>query len=69
CGIIYQTDAFSANLEIIDTADVSMCGKAVYPVALLDIAQHKKEANEFLEFLKSDKATKVFSEVGFTPLV
>ena len=35
CGIIYQTDAFSAKLTVVDTATAEMCGQVIYPAAIL----------------------------------
>ena len=68
CGIIYQTDAYSAKLTIVDTATQEMCGQVIYPAAVLKHSKHQDAAKEFLAFLQSDKAGQVFSEVGFTPI-
>jgi len=68
CGIIYQTDAFSAKLEAVDTATGEMCGKVTYPVAVLKEAKYPEEAKAFLEYLYSDESSAVFESVGFTCL-
>jgi len=68
CGIIYATDAFSAGLTVVDTATAEMCGRVVYPAAVLNTSEQPEEAKAFLEFLKSDAADAVFEAVGFTPL-
>lgn len=68
CGIIYQTDAFSAGLTIVDTATADMCGQVIYPAAVLNISKHAEEAQAFLEYLTSDTADAVFEGVGFTPI-
>ncbi len=68
CGVVYATDAFSAKLEIVDTATKEMCGQVIYPAAVLTGTKHETEAKAFLEFLKGDKAKEIFSAVGFTPL-
>ncbi len=69
CGIIYSTDAFSAGLKVVDEATEEMCGKVIYPAAVLKASAHSDEAAAFLEFLKtSDKAHEIFTAVGFTPL-
>lgn len=68
CGIIYQTDAYSASLEVIDTATEEMCGKAIYPASVLSTAQNSDEAVAFLDFLKNDASTQIFEKVGFTAL-
>ena len=68
CGIIYQTDAFSANLTVVDTATAEMCGQVIYPAAVMNISKNAAEAEAFLDFLTSDEADAVFAKVGFTPL-
>lgn len=68
CGIIYQTDAFSAGLTIVDTATAEMCGQVIYPAAVLNISAHAEEAQAFLEYLTSEEADAIFEEVGFTPI-
>ncbi|MBP5160240.1 MAG: molybdate ABC transporter substrate-binding protein [Lachnospiraceae bacterium] len=69
CGIIYATDAFSAGLKVVDSATEEMCGRVIYPAAVLKNSAHSDKAAAFLEFLRtSDKAREVFSAVGFTPL-
>lgn len=68
CGIIYQTDAFSAGLTIVDTATKEMCGQVVYPAAVTNVSKNPKAAKAFLEYLSSDVADAVFEEVGFTPV-
>ena len=68
CGIIYQTDAFSAGLTIVDTATAEMCGQVIYPASVLKISQHPEEAQAFLDFLKTPEAAAIFEAVGFTPL-
>lgn len=70
CGIIYQTDAFSAGLEVVDLATSEMTGgRVIYPAAVLANAKNKDEAKKFLDFLKTDRCKKIFESVGFSPLV
>lgn len=68
CGIIYQTDAFSAGLTVADTATAEMCGQVIYPTAVMNVSRNPDLAKEFLEYLTSDAADAVFEEVGFTPV-
>ena len=68
CGVIYSTDAFSANLTVIDTATEEMCGQVIYPAAVLKASAHRDEAKAFLDYLKGAKASEIFTKVGFTPL-
>lgn len=67
CGIIYQTDAYSAKLTVSDTATEEMCGQVIYPAAVLSKSAHTEEAKAFLDYLRTEEASKVFEEVGFTP--
>ena len=68
CGIIYQTDAFSAGLTVVDTATAEMCGQVIYPAAVLNTTKNEEASKDFLEFLTSDAADSVFEAVGFTPV-
>ena len=68
CGIIYETDAFSAGLTVVDTATAQMCGQVIYPAAVLNTTKNEEIARDFLEFLTSDAADSVFEAVGFTPI-
>ena len=68
CGVVYQTDAYSAGLTVIDTATEEMCGEVVYPAAVTKNATDTDAAELFLEFLTTDEASACFEEVGFTAL-
>ena len=68
CGIIYQTDAFSANLTVVDTATAEMCGQVIYPAAVMNVSKSVDAAKEFLEYLTTAEADAVFENVGFTPI-
>ena len=69
CGVVYATDAFSAGLEVVDTATSDMCGQVIYPAAVLKSAAHPDAAAVFLDYLKSSDASAVFEAVGFTALM
>lgn len=68
CGIIYQTDAFSAGLTVVDTATAEMCGQVIYPAAVMNVSRNVEAAKAFLEFLTGAAADAVFENVGFTPV-
>lgn len=68
CGIIYQTDAFSAGLNVVDTATAEMCGQVIYPAAVMNVSKNVDAAKAFLDYLKGDTADAVFERVGFTPV-
>ena len=67
-GIIYSTDAYSAGLTFVDTANTEMVGKVVYPVAVLKQSKHQKEARDIVNYLKNDESRRIFESVGFTIL-
>ena len=68
CGIIYRTDATSAGLTIVAAATEEMCGKVIYPAAVLKTADNPAAAKDFLAFLQTPEAAEVFRSVGFSPL-
>lgn len=68
-GIVYATDAASMadKVEIVAEApEGSLAKKVIYPVAVVKETAHEEEAKNFVEFLKSDEAMKVFESYGFT---
>ena len=68
CGIIYQTDAYSAGLTVVDTATAEMCGQVIYPAAVLNVSKNPDAAQAFLDYLTTDAGDEVFASVGFTPM-
>ncbi len=68
CGIIYQTDAFSAGLTVVDTATAEMCGQVIYPAAVMSVSKNVEAARTFLAYLVTEEADAVFENVGFTPV-
>lgn len=68
CGVVYCTDAFSAGITPVDYATEEMCGRVIYPAAVLNVSQHSEEAQAFLDYLQTDAAMQVFEEVGFSPV-
>ena len=68
CGIVYQTDAFSAGLSVVDTATEEMCGQVIYPAAVMNVSKNPEAAKAFLDYLTSETADSVFEEAGFTPI-
>lgn len=68
CGIVYHTDATTANLSIVDTATKEMCGEVIYPAAIINSSVNIGLAKEFLSYLKNEEAVAVFEKYGFTPV-
>jgi len=65
-GIVYQTDAHSAGLDVLDYATPEMCGQVIYPAAVLNISTNIFDAQAFLDFLFTPEAMAVFESVGFS---
>ena len=68
CGVVYGTDAFSAGLEVVDTATAEMCGQVIYPAAVLNTSKNPEAAQAYLDYLRTDEAMAVFEAVGFSPV-
>ena len=66
CGVVYCTDAFSAGLEVIDSATAEMCGQVIYPAAVMKNSSDPEAAQAFLDYLGTDEAMDLFEEVGFS---
>lgn len=69
CGVVYCTDAFPAGLTVVDTASEAMCGRVVYPVAVMEHAPNPDGAKDFLNYLTGSEAMAVFTSVGFSEAV
>lgn len=66
CGVVYCTDAFSAGLEVVDSATAEMCGQVIYPAAVLKGSENAQAGADFLRYLTGDEAMAVFENVGFS---
>ena len=66
CGVVYGTDAFSAGLDVIDTATAEMFGQVIYPAAVMKNSAVPEAAQAFLDYLRSEAATAVFEGIGFS---
>ncbi len=66
CGVVYATDAYSSDqVRIVAEAPEGSCDKVIYPAGIVASTGNEKAAEEFLEFLKSDEAMKIFEKYGF----
>lgn len=73
CGIIYATDALSAGLTVVDSATEKMCGRVIYPAAVLADSKHPEETRVFLDWLRGNSprdnaVRKMFETAGFSPI-
>lgn len=67
CGIVYKTDAYSANLDVVAEAGTDLLKTpVVYPGAILKNSQHPMEAQAFLDYLQTPAAQAIFTSVGFS---
>jgi molybdate transport system substrate-binding protein len=65
-GIVYRTDALtSKHVHISAEAGHSLKEQIVYEAGVIQSSSHKKEAIQFLQYLYSDTAKKLFQEFGF----
>jgi len=66
CGVVYATDAaISDKVKVAAVAPADTHKPIVYPAAVLKDAKNMNEAKDFLAFLQTDAAKKVFEKYGF----
>ena len=72
CGIIYATDAFTYELNVVDQATADMCDQVIYPAALMKCGgseASQEAAQAFLDYIHTNEnAIAVLEGVGFTVL-
>ena len=72
CGIIYATDAFTYELNVVDQATADMCDQVIYPAAVMKCGgseARQDAARAFLDYIHTDEsAIAVLEGVGFTVL-
>ncbi len=65
-GLVYSTDAKISNkVKIVVAADEKYHSPIIYPLAILKRSKNIDAANNFSQFLASDKAKAVFKKYGF----
>ena len=65
-GIVYATDAASMADQVAEAPEGSLKTKVIYPVAVVKDSANAEVAANFVEFLTSDEAMKVFEAYGFS---
>ncbi len=65
-GAVYCTDAYSAGLTPVDEATKEMCGRVIYPAAVMKAVPNADAAKAFLAYLQTEEAMTVFKGVGFS---
>ena len=67
CGVVYSTDAAtSKGVDVVAEAPKNSHKPIVYPIAIIKGSKQEASAKKFAAFLKSDAATAVLKNVGFT---
>ena len=67
CGVVYSTDAASSTkVKVVATATDESHTPIVYPASVIKSSTHSVAATDFVNFLSSDAAAKVFQQYGFT---
>ncbi len=66
CGIVYATDAYTADLPVIATAPEGSHTPVIYPAARMARSGAKDRAEDFLAYLRSEEVLKVFQTFGFS---
>lgn len=68
-GVVYATEAaLTDQVRVIELAPEDSHSRVVYPGAVVKETKQEAAAKEFLEYLTSKEAQKVFEEYGFVPL-
>lgn len=66
-GVVYTTDAKLSNqVKIVVTAPANLHSPIVYPVAVLKSSKNATIAQEYVQFLASDRSIKMFQKYGFS---
>ncbi|MPN48605.1 Molybdate-binding protein ModA [bioreactor metagenome] len=66
CGVVYISDSAAATgVKVVATAPEGSHKPVNYPAAVLKISEHPTEAVAFIDYLKSDACSKVFTDIGF----
>jgi molybdate transport system substrate-binding protein len=67
-GIVYRTDArIALRASVAWVVPAADGPRIVYPGAIVSTSTHPFESQKFLDFLRSDPATRIFERFGFSP--
>jgi molybdate transport system substrate-binding protein len=68
-AVVYRTDARIALRATVAWVVSAADGpRIIYPGAIISTSAHPQDAQKFLDFLRSDTATRIFERFGFTPI-
>lgn len=67
CGVVYATDAYTTDkVRIVAEAPAGSSDPVIYPAGVVAASKNAAAAEEFVTFLKSEEAMKVFEKYGFS---
>ena len=67
CGVVYKTDISNSDkIKVLSYAPNGSHKEIVYPVAVIKSSKNQEEAKEFINFLETDEAMKIFTKYGFS---
>ncbi len=67
CGVVYATDAMTSDkVKVVAEAPDGSCDKIIYPGAIVASSSNADASQDFLDFLTSKTAVKIFESYGFT---
>ena len=65
-GVVYATDAaLTSEVEVVARAPEGSHSKAIYPAAVVKESKEEAAAEDFIQFLATEKAKEVFIRYGF----
>ena len=65
-GVILGADAAAAGLTVADKADSTLCGRVLYPAAVMKSSVSRSAAESFLYYLRGQDARLIFESLGYT---
>ncbi|MFV0517904.1 MAG: molybdate ABC transporter substrate-binding protein [Aminipila sp.] len=69
CGIVYKTDALLLKSgKVICDIPMDKYDPIIYPMAMIKDAKNQQAAKDFVKFLQSDEALRIFEKYGFVTL-
>ncbi|WP_054950083.1 molybdate ABC transporter substrate-binding protein [Numidum massiliense] len=67
-GLVYHSDALSTDaVSIVETVDSASHDPIEYPIGIVKKTAHIKEAEQFYNYLLSEKTAPLFEKYGFDP--
>lgn len=68
-GLVYRSDALgSTKVKVVAVVPESSHKPIVYPAAIISATKNKQAAEDFLKYLQSANAQRIFVDHGFMPL-